>query len=72
MPADLRQAITQLGAAVRALAEQGLDAGEDATTVDLLRRLADRSPTAGVSYLPLVTSLISTCARDILRAGHPG
>jgi uncharacterized membrane protein YgaE (UPF0421/DUF939 family) len=71
VPADLRDAIAQLGAAVSGLAEHGLDTSEDAT-IDLLRRLADRPAPGGASYIPLVTSLINACARDLLRIRGEG
>lgn len=70
-PADLRDTIAQLGAAVGGLAEHGLDASEDAT-IDPLRRLADRPAPGGASYTPLVTSLVNTCARDLLRIRGEG
>ncbi|MBV8993696.1 MAG: hypothetical protein JO287_08335, partial [Pseudonocardiales bacterium] len=67
VPADLRAAVHQLQTAVGGLAEHGIGNDVDAATVEPVRRLAQRPPSGEAAYMPLVTSLIRACARDLLR-----
>jgi uncharacterized membrane protein YgaE (UPF0421/DUF939 family) len=67
VPADLRTAVGRLRAAVGGLAEHGIDTVAASATVESVRRLAQQPPPGGATYTPLASSLVSACARDVLR-----